>query len=312
MVTKHFIQWQKFKNRSVDDQLSEIIKHWESRYELGTAMLICDDPKVAAKYISKQWRKLTQQAQKVRETKNSAEDILRITRTISRMQRVKFSVSSPDVNQHANFYVTTHESMKVFPTNCYTLYVLGPVLKTIDFMKLAPGALVVAYQEKVDNLAGMLPKSILGEQLQVEEESLVSWLKEKDINLDALEDDMDQTNEALDMLLSQSRLQEEFLYKTKYYLFSLNIAQPITLDSAQQRRLRSLLQLEHHIKILSPTYVSDRLLDSSSEDSFLLRDILNIKAISESADKEVAAKQRLKGRNNLAGAIERKSGFITL
>src|SRR5690606_38692040 len=131
-----------------------------------------------------------------------------------------------------------------------------PVLK-----QLPSECLVFAFQEKSD-LRGFYPKSALEEQVQTDEATLLKWLESHSISLEALENNMEKSNEALDMLLSSNSLQTEFIAKTQLFLRTLQLAQPLKLSESQQLRLKNLQKLEQHVRVLSPAFLSDHILDN--------------------------------------------------
>lgn len=291
--------------------ISEIMRHWQARYELGTAVLLAKDSSLALKQVQKQWKKLTQQLQQQREEKVSAEDILQITRTISRMQRVKFTTEDPLQNPNATFYILTDKQPNALPAHCFTLYDLQTQPEESLLSALAPEALVVSYGKKID-LKNFYEKEVLEEQVQTVESGLVSWLKSYKIDIDLLVDDLEKANEALDTLLSSSKLQNEFLTHTKEFLHTIQLASPLKLSATQQYRLKSIEQLEKHVRVLSPAFLSDHVIDSASDDSFLLRELSSQHILSIEALKKFITKQYTLGRNHLAAALEQRAGFIKL
>lgn len=306
--TDHFVEWRTNQSNSLDAKVAEIMQHWQSRYELGKAVLLTDSPITTLKYVQRQWQKLTRQLQKERETKESAEDILSITRTISRMQRVKFTIAAPDVEEDANFYILKPDTTLI-PAHCYTLYSPGKVNQDL-LTNLISGSLSVLYQTR-QPIAGLQPKKVLEERVKEAESALINWLAHIEVDLNDIVE-LEKTNEALDTILSSNNLQAEFLHKTKLYVDTLQLAQPITLSAAEASRLKTLKSLEHQVRILSPSYLSDHILDSQSDDSFLLRDIAAGKLTNLEAIKSFIAAQRGYGRLNLAAALELKAGFTRI
>lgn len=309
--TTRYIEWRLSKNKSLEAQVAEVIKHWETRYELGSAILLCKNPEAALKLAEKQWRKLTRQAQKHREAKAAAEDILQITRTISRMQRVRFSAKNPSDDPDAKFYVVSNSSLHSLPSHCYTLYAADS-LPDVSLLKVLPAdALIVAYGSKAE-LAGIHSKSVLEERLLTEEAEITKWLQKSAIDLNDLPRDINKANEALDTLLGSNSLQAEFLHRAKAYLHLVQLAQPVSLTTAQKERLKSLQQLEHHVRVLSPAFLSDHIVDSQSDDSFLLRELSAKKILTLESLKQFISQQYDLGRIHLAAALEQKAGFVRL
>ena len=185
--TNHYIQWQTSANKTLEAKVAEVMKHWQTRHELGSAVIVSENPKTTLKLAEKQWRKLSRQLQSNRETKVGAHEILAVTRTISRMQRVKFSAESPEANPDAKFYSLKPEQLSTLPIHCYTLYSLA-TLPELSLLKLLPAdALIVSYG-KESSVAGVHKKSVLEERILTEEAQLLTWLTKHHIELDELED----------------------------------------------------------------------------------------------------------------------------
>lgn len=307
----HYIQWQNGKNKTLEVKVSEVMKHWQTRYELGSALLLSEDPEAALKLIEKQWRKLSRQLQSSRVTKVGADDILTVTRTISRMQRVKFSTEDPELNPDAKFFIMDPKQLSTLPAHCYTLYNFSQLPEPTLLKLLPTDSLIVSYSEKIQ-LSGIYEKSVLEEQILTEEALLTRWLEHHHIVIDELKNNIEKANEALDTLLSSSNLQSNFLHKTGAFLNLVQLAQPVTLSETQQLRLEALSQLEHHVRVLSPAFLSDHIVDSQNDDSFLLRDPETGKILTLESLRQFIAAQYSAGRINLAKALEQKTGFVRL
>lgn len=307
----HYIQWQNGKNKTLEAKVSEVMKHWQTRYELGSALLLCEDPEAALKLIEKQWRKLSRQLQSNRETKIGADDILTVTRTISRMQRVKFSNEDPELNPDAKFFIISPNELSILPAHCYTLYNFSQLPEPTLLKLLPANSLIVSYGEKIP-LTGIHEKSVLEERILTEEALLTKWLEQHHIVIDELKNNIEKANEALDTLLSSNNLQSSFLHKTGAFLNLVQLAQPVTLSETQQLRLEALSQLEHHVRVLSPAFLSDHIVDSQNDDSFLLRDPETGKILTLESLRQFIAAQYSAGRTNLAKALEQKNGFVRL
>lgn len=307
--TTRYIEWRATKKLEL--QVAEIMQHFEKRHELGSAVILTDNPTATFKLAEKYWQRLTRQAQKHREAKSSAEDILEITRTISRMQRVTFSAKDPSLEPDAKLYVLSPDAFATLPAHCFTFYCLTALPELPVLKLLAVDALIVSFGEKTER-SGVHNKTVLEERVLTEEAALAKWLSSHSIELSQLPDDIEKANEALDILLSSNNLQVDFLHRTKLYLHTVQLAQPMQLSLAQQTRLKSLQQLEHHVRVLSPAFLSDHILDSQSDDSFLLRDLSEKKLLTLDALKSFIATQYKLGRTHLASALERHAGFIQL
>lgn len=305
-----YVEWKKHTG-SLESDVALIMQHWQSRFELGSAQLLCTNPQATIKLVEKCWQRLTRQVQKQREAKASAKDILQITRTISRMQRVTFSSSSPDEDPDAKFYVLTEKELSSLPTHCFTLYSIADLPKLSTLKQLPADALVVPFSRQ-KNLEGIEKKKALEARIKTEENAVISWLGSHKIKLEGLMHDIEKSNEALDTLLGSNNLQSEFLHRAKAYLQLIRLAQPLKFDSLQQQRIQLIEQLEHQVRILSPAFLSDHILDSQSDDSFLLRDITGKKLLTLESLKAFITAQYHQGHRHLAAALEQHAGFIRL
>lgn len=309
---KHYIQWQPVGKGLPEEYAATITKHWQMRFELGSAVVLADDPKTISRLITKHWRKITRQAQAARSSKTDAGDILELTKTISRMQRVTFTTKSPDIDPDASFYIIDPTVFKTLPLHCFTVYYTTPFTQEAPVLQSLPEhALVVAFQAKKLTTA-FLPKSELEEYVRVEEDILVRWLQEHEIYIESLVSDIDKANDALDLLLGSTSLQAEFNVKTKHYIQTVQLAQPMRLNNVQQQRIAALERLMQHVRALSPAFLSDHIVDSNTEDSFLLRDPATAKALTLDSYRQQIMLQRKAGRHHLVTALEQKAGFKAL
>ncbi len=309
--TKRYIQWQN-TSKNIESRVAEIMKHWELRFELGTAMLLCNDPEVTLKLVEKNWRKLCRQLQSSRSVNSQANDILELTRTISRMQRVKFTTQPPENEPNATFYVGSASDTSSVPAHCFTLYTTEELPSEEFLSLLSPESLVVAPKHLKKDILGFDSKNVLEEKLLKDESNLVNWLRAKAILLDDLQSDVEKSNEALDTILSSASLQSEFISKSQLFLHTLQLAQPLKLTESQQERLSTLKTLEQHVRVLSPAFLSDHIINSQDEDSFLLKDPASGRTLTLDSLRQFIADQYSAGRINLAKALELKAGFVSI
>ena len=90
----------------------------------------------------------------------------------------------------------------------------------------------------------------------------------------------------------------------------LSLAQPIKLSEERTARLEALKAIERHVRVLSPSFLSDHIVNSGSDDSFLLRD-RNVKQVLAVANLHTFIIQQYQaGRDHLAEAVERRAGFV--
>ena len=307
----HYIEWEKGNNKTLEASITNVMKHWQTRYELGTAILLTEDTALAKKLAEKQWRKLSRQLQVKREASSNAQELLTATRTISRMQRVKFSNFDPMDDPDAKFYVISLTQLQSLPLHCFTLYCLTQ-LPDNKVIKLLPSeSLIVAYGQEHER-QGLYSKSVLVEKILTQEAAVIKWLVENHIEIDLLSTELEKANEALDTLLSSSVLQTEFLRNAELYLRLVQLAQPIALTEERQQRLAAVQQLEHHVRVLSPAFLSDHIVDTKNDDSFLLRDPQTGKTLTLQTLRSFIQTQKNAGRTHLALALEQNIGYVRL
>lgn len=238
----------------------------------------------------------------------SAEELLNATRSISRMQRVKFTNKSPSEEPDATFYILKPDTTEL-PTHCYTLYSFAEETREELVGLLPEDATVMPFKKFESEL--LKAKSTLSDRVDIDEKELDTWLRAHEIIIEELENDMAKTNEALDTLLSSNRLQDEFLHKTGVYLKTIELAQPYILGAEQAQRLAVIKSLEKHVRVLNPSYLSDHIVDSSSDDAYLLRDSSGRPIFSLQDIREYYAAQYTQDYVHLASAIERQLGYTT-
>lgn len=304
---QRYIEWRTANNNSIEAMVADAMRHYQYRYELGAGVFLSSDPATTVKQLEKQWRKLTRQQQQKRQTKSNAEDILSTTRTISRMQRVTFTDQSPSSNPDASLYVLP-EDAEVFPVRCTTLY-SARIITEQQVTLLPAETLVVSYAKKRAT-PGLLPKSQLEAARRDAQTALLHWLKKQHIQLDTIENDMEQANAALDTLLSSARTQNEFLHLTTQYLHAVAQAQPCDERPSDSIVHRATLHLEKQVKALTPGFLSDHIIDSTSDDSFLLRDNTGRPLVSFESMANFIQAQYQKGHVHLAKALEQTSGIV--
>lgn len=308
MTTKpRYIDWRTKNGNSLEAITADAMRHYQHRYELGVGVLLVSDPKSAIKQIEKQWRKLTRQHQQKRQTKANAEDILTTTRTISRMQRVTFTTESPATNPDASFYVLP-ETAEVLPVRCSTIYTAHAI--TDNQIAILPSeTLVVAYGKK-KAIPELLPKSELESIWRDSQTALLQWLSAHHIRLNDIQNDMEHANAALDNILSSSRIQNEFLHLTAQYTSAVSHAKPYTEQPADAAIYHAITHLEKQVKALTTGFLSDHIIDSASDDSFLLRDNAGKPLYAFESLTAFIKMQYQKGHVHLAKALEHASGVV--
>lgn len=307
-TSRHYFE-QLFETAELEALIQNCVKHMGLRFELGSVVFVCDQPEQAYKLIEKHWKKLTRQIQEHRQKLSDAAEILEVTRSISRRQRLQFSTQSPSEDPAASCYIVTTKQLDSVPQNCYTLYHLSGKLTADVFKQLPSDALVVG--RSID-LPELLPKQELANQISAELSNITDWLQQQKIDLAALGSDIKKSTEALDKLLSDEQLCRDFNHMAEKILRLYMLAQPLKVAESPERLISNLNNLHTQAKALSPAYLSEQLLDNQSDDAFLLRDIARTTNFSLSGLKEFISEQYRLGHNHLATALERKLGFIRI
>lgn len=254
----------------------DIANHLQPRQFLGSAVVVCENPFAMLSVVRKAWHKKVRATQNERARTLNAEEILKFTRRIIQMQRLRFTYSHPDDSPCADIYFTTPQDLTVLPSGCYTVYLTCPVTRAQLQAWTAPllnGALIVNYDVGADvRSLGFRPKSELESQLLTEWSSMMEYLWDRNIRPSQLdmgnEHDPD-LNNVLDTLLDSAR---GFTERAADFQHHLDIAQPLMNIPEQTReRFNVVLRLAHRVQALVPPNPHVKQLFGSTE-TFFLRD----------------------------------------
>jgi len=132
------------------------------------------------------------------------------------------------------------------------------------------------------------------------------------IDLEKLNANTELLNQALDSLLSSNTLQTEFMHKTTCLLQAVSLAQPMKLQAGTIALLDQIRQLEHHVQVLSPSFLSDHIVNSNEDGAFLLRDITGGNGYGIEAITNFTKQLCASGKTSLAAALEARLGYVRI
>lgn len=256
-----------------DDRIAvDIAKHLQSRHTLGTALVICDNPHALMSAMRKQWLRLIRNRQRQRASTLNAEEILRHTQAIVRMQSIQFSLKALYNTAGSIVYFQPSDNVEV-PTGCMTLYVTTQC--HIASPTLPESALIVNYSNTLPTYVPLLAKTVLEETVEQRWKEIVHVLQRIDVDpyMLSLEDSTRQEilDQALDTLIDSP---DEFLSKAFAFQQALDLAQPLqdTSDEAQ-RRFEAVARLAYRVNTLTPQSRLNRFTNALIDtDNYFLRD----------------------------------------
>ena len=256
---------------------ADIARHMQSRQHLGKTVVICEKPGILLALTRKHWLKYARTLQKERSGTINAEKILRLTNTITHMHRMNFIARPPELDPRAHVYFVTPDELSILPVNTYSLYLAVP-LTSAQFSHIQPQlpaeALIVGYQPQPPAL-NLTPKSQLEANITTAWQSMVEFMQQNHIDIDLLAtpgaQQLSSIDDALDALLSTSR---QFLQTASNLQHTLELSQPITLDSNLQRQYDILILLAHRVQALNPhsAFATRFTYDLTSDETFFLHD----------------------------------------
>lgn len=256
-----------------DDRIAvDIAKHLQTRHTLGTALVICDNPHALMSAMRKQWLRLIRHRQRQRASTLNAEEILRHTQAIVRMQSIQFSLKALYNTSGSIVYFQTPDSVEI-PTGCMTVYATTQC--HIASLTLPDSALIVNYSSTLPTYAPLLAKTLLEEAVTQRWKEIAHILQRLDINPRtlSLEDSTQQEvlDQALDMLIDSP---DEFLTKAFAFQQAVDLAQPLqNISEDTQRRFEAVTRLAYRVNTLTPKARLNRLANALIDnDNYFLRD----------------------------------------
>ncbi len=284
---------------------SVIIKHWQSRHLHSKALFINANSKLLIKYMQKRWVSLMQSLQQERAQTIDADKLLTLTFTITRMQQMLISSSSPSEYPAAHLWSIAPEAIfeTELPRTCKTVYI-GTELT----------------REEQDHLIGLLPphtvitdftvahtwpltdKAELEEKVYNAWEELTTFLQHHNISISQLtqtKENIDHIDDALDTLLDNS---SSFLRHTRQFQEAFHLAQPLELTHSQMQEYELMNLLARRVTMLTPGLIHHSFIKPEN-DTFSLYDFLpqiySRDSLSDTIQRHVTA-----GRMRLAKALE--------
>lgn len=255
---------------------ADVARHLLSRQHLGKTVVVCDKPIIIMSVVRKYWLKLSRNLQKERASTLNAEKILQLTYDITHMQHMGFVARPYGEAPRADVFFVTPDELSQLPPNCFSLYVLAPLVRSqleAALPQLPERALVVDYA-RTDALmtAPLLPKRQL-EQLVPEEWQRVERFFQK-YNIDATKvaanlHRADIVDEAVDVILNTSN---QFLRVADDFLLLLRQAQPLHVPHAQQQLYDLVALLQRRIGALTPGNLSQQFTQAFGDDEPMAQD----------------------------------------
>lgn len=309
-MAEWFVELRKGGAKGTDSLAADAMRHLHTRQHLGKAVVVCEQPVAMLSAARKQWLKLSRSLQKQRAATLNADKILKYTHGITRMQRMVFSAKTPLDNPEADVYFLPADKLAVMPVQCWTAYLLAPLLpeRTRETLAQLPhSALLVDYLHTPGWPAlGVAPKKMLEDRVEAEWQQACRLLQEYGIDLNDLAGDRVQTvdamDDALDTLLGMTH---HFLEVATSFQRALEQARPLRLSHERRALYDAFILLAHRVQALSPGAFGHHFLETYNEDdTFFLYDIHRLLAGGESLA-EAFVRHTAAGRIRLATALSK-------
>ena len=245
-----------------------------------------------------------QRLQQERAHTYSADKLLGITHSITRMQQMVIAAEAPHEFPAAHFWCIPPEKIiqTELPRTCHTLYIATPLkdeLKQYLYTILLPHSLVVDF---ATNGLTLEPKHTLDQKVHMAWEELLTFLEKYNINIQALAKDRHNIgifDDALDNLLDKS---SSFLRHARQFQEILHLAQPLELAHTTKQEYEVANILARRVSILTPGVTYHSFFQNDNE-SFSLFDATGQKITRESLSAAIIQHIQA-GRKNLAKALE--------
>ncbi|HWZ65704.1 MAG TPA: hypothetical protein VNX65_02815 [Patescibacteria group bacterium] len=256
-MSKYYYETLDIPTKPTPSFASNITRHLHARKHLGTSMVIANNPFGLMSVIRKQWLRLTRAAQNQRASTLNADRILRLTYTITHMQRINFVAKTPVEMPNAHIFFVTPDQISQAPRNCFSVYVAADVDET-DLAKLIEqmpaSGLIVDYTHKLDDeKLGLHPKYELENKMDVEWQHAIAYLEESKIDIHDLVHNtvqyMGAVDDALDILLNDGRT---FLQIASNFQHASMLAQPVRTTNVIAEQYEMMGLLAHRVQALSP------------------------------------------------------------
>jgi hypothetical protein len=312
-----YIELRKSQARGTDSVVADIMRHLHTRQHLGKAVVICAQPVYILSAARKQWLKLSRVIQKQRAQTLNADKILKYTHTITHMQHMQFSTSSPLEQPDADIYFIAPHQITHMPVHCWSIYVAAPLQPDAAWAMLAQlpaEALIVDYDQSLrwDSFR-LEPKKVLENRVSNEWAQVRQFLRGYDIDITAVADvqNIEAMDDALDTLLGISHT---FLQVANEFQRALELARPLRIGKELRSAYDSFVLLAHRVQALSPTAYTQHFLEAYNEDdTFFLYDVRrHLVAASTESLASAYARHTAAGRHHLAQALRHTAEQVKL
>ena len=302
-----YIQTTKF-GTTLDQQAATIIRHYEARHELGTALVISSDASLS-ELLKKHWKKLIQEVKVQRDKSDGdAAEALRLTNKIIRMQ----TGHSYHATDEPDFRVIDPKNLSRNDLSGFkTIYIMAeltqPILTSL-VEKLPNEAMIVSENPQPFGDIAIRPKTVLDELADEAWTRLADFLEENQVKLSLLvgpnPNRSEHINDALDTLLDSS-LSNKFLGFVADYRAAALLAAPIAQTNAHKRQHQTVGVLARQVQTFSGHFYSHNNLSGDGIDpTFFLND--NKKAVSRAKVHTLIEQidhHKKAGRHHLAKAL---------
>ena len=279
MDAKCYIELRKPAARGTDSVIADAMRHLNTRQHLGKAVIICDQPAAVLSAARKQWLKLSRSLQKQRSSTLNADKILKYTHTITRMQRMHFTVKSPLERPTGEVFFLSPDELTTMPAYCWSVYSLCPInpeAARLVASQLPQNALIVDYINSADwRTLELNPKKMLEEEVTKQWQHTQKFLHKHRVDVTRLivdgVHDFEAMDDALDILLGGHS--HDFLHLANDFQRALELSRPLRLKKSVRFAYDSLILLAHRVQALRPSAYSHHFLESYNEDdTFFLYD----------------------------------------
>ncbi len=313
MVAKCYFELRKPAARGTDSISADTMRHLNTRQHLGKAVVICEQPAIVLSAARKQWLKLSRSLQKQRSSTLNADKILKYTHTITRMQRMHFTIKDPLEQPNGDVYFLTPSQLTTMPVHCWSVYVLSAISdKEARALaaQLPAEALIVDYRHsKMWQRLGFQPKKALEKRVGDQWRQVQQYLSGHRINInkfivDGIHD-AEVMDDALDTLLGGHS--HKFLIVANEFQRALELARPLRLKKEVRSSYDSLALLAHRVQALSPGAFSQHFLETYNEDdTFFLYDATRTRKhlVGSESLTQAYARHTKAGRHHLAKSLQ--------
>jgi hypothetical protein len=284
---------------------SVIIDNWQTRHLHSKALLITPKYEILIKYMQKRWLSLLQSLQQERSQTIDADRLLSLTYTITRMQQMQITASTPSEYPAAHLWSIAPSALleTELPRTCKTIYIGAKLTKgeQEQLLSLAPPhTLITDYT--ASHSWHLTDKAQLEEKVHNTWEELIVFLKANDISMTQMtldKNNIDYIDDALDTLLNQS---STFLRHARQFQEAFHLAQPLKLTHAQLQEYELINLLARRVTMLTPGLIHHSFIKPEN-DTFSLYDFLpqvySRQSLTDTVKRHISA-----GRFKLAKALE--------